>query len=132
MDLGISIFAEVASLASKLILILTELVHSLVGVLVEAFVELIVLILELVLQLAAYFWPAKKQQAKISSGSRLMLRRSIYAVLVISALGVVVYFFGFRTRQSEPPPRSSSPSKIENARRAIEKIKELLPPKSPS
>jgi lysylphosphatidylglycerol synthetase-like protein (DUF2156 family) len=124
MDFGISIFASVYTLAVEVAATLARLVAALL----VGFVELIILVIEMALILVGYFWSTQKRQVKLSEDSRFTLRLYIYALLTIMALGAVIYFFAFREPKPQPPP---PPSKIEKARRVIEKFKEMLPPKSP-
>lgn len=132
MDLGLEIFAGLIEGAAALVAAVAELV----AVVVVGLFELCFYALEFVIYLALMCVPSSKttgppQRRKLPERTRVMIKRSLYAALALGAIGTLVYFVWLREPEPEPKPEPEPPTKVEKAVQAIQKLKGLLPPKSP-
>lgn len=131
MDLGLEIFAGLIEGAVALVAAVVELlVVAAVGTL-----ELGLYAIELIVHLALVCVFSSKatgppQRRKVPERTRVMLKRSLYAALALGVVGTLVYFV-WLWEPPPPPPPKPLPAKVERALQMIEKIKGVLPQKSP-
>ncbi|MGV3661703.1 MAG: hypothetical protein ACO1TE_16065 [Prosthecobacter sp.] len=131
MDLGLDIFAGLIEGAVTLVAALVEVM----ALMIVSLLELFFLALEFVMYLALMCVPSSKstgppQRRKLTERTRIMVRRSLYAALALGAVGTLIYFVWIKEPPAPPPPKPLSP-KVEKALQMIEKIKGIIPPKSP-
>jgi len=107
---------------------------------VEAVVRLLLLLIEIGVRLVNWILSPllseKQRHPKLSERFRLVFRRVVHVLLILGAAYALVYLIWLREPTPQPPPSPPSipASKIEQARKVIEKAKQikerLLSPKT--
>jgi len=131
MDFGIEIFVGIINGAVAAVAAVLEAVAGLIA----GLLELLLYFIEFAFYLALLPFKSSKpaqhpQKRKLPEWTGVMVCRSLYAALALGAVFSLIYFVWLREPLPQPRP-PAQPSSIDTARHAVERIKELLPPKSP-